>query len=80
MESPARRCLGVIGCVLHARSVILGLNPGDSRVERRPWQIFHTGPRRNDAFLAEAFSDTEHWVPTSRTCSPGSTRNRTLLT
>ncbi|MBT2546910.1 hypothetical protein [Arthrobacter sp. ISL-65] len=47
--------------VLHARSIILGLNPGDSKVERLPWQNFHTGPRHNDHFLAEAFRDTVHW-------------------
>jgi hypothetical protein len=46
--------------VLHARSIILGLNPGESSVERRPWQNFHT-PRHNDHFLAEAFRDTPHW-------------------
>lgn len=47
--------------VLHARSIILGLNPGESSVERRPWQNFHTSPRHNDHFLAEAFRDTPYW-------------------
>jgi hypothetical protein len=47
--------------VLHARSIVLGLNPGDSKVERRPWHNFHTGPRHNDHFLAEAFRGTVHW-------------------
>lgn len=47
--------------VLHARCIILGLNPGESSVERRPWQNFHTSPRHNDHFLAEAFRDTPHW-------------------
>lgn len=47
--------------VLHSRSIILGLNPGDSKAERRPWHNFHTGPRHNDHFLAEAFRHTEHW-------------------
>jgi hypothetical protein len=52
--------VGELGAVLHARSIILGLNPGESSVERRPWQNFHT-PRHNDHFLAEAFRDTLHW-------------------
>jgi hypothetical protein len=47
--------------VLHARSIILGLNPSDSKVERRPWHNFHTGPRHNGHFLAEAFWETVHW-------------------
>jgi hypothetical protein len=47
--------------VLHVRSIILGLNQGDSMVERQPWHNFHTGPLHNDHFLAEAFRDTEHW-------------------
>lgn len=47
--------------VLHARSIILGLNPGDPKTDRRPWQNFHAGPRHNDHFLAEAFRDTAHW-------------------
>ncbi|MGF9648875.1 hypothetical protein AAIH32_12920 [Pseudarthrobacter oxydans] len=47
--------------VLHARSIVLGLNPGKSKGERKPWQNFHTGPQHNDHFLAEAFRDTEHW-------------------
>ena len=46
---------------LHSRSIILGLNPGDSLVERLPWHNFHTGPRHNDHFLAEAFRGTAHW-------------------
>lgn len=53
--------VGGLDGVLHARSVILGLNPGDSKVERRPWHNFHTGPQHNDHFLAEAFRATEHW-------------------
>lgn len=52
---------GDLDGILHARSIILGLNPGDSTVERRPWHSFHTGPQHNDHFLAEAFRDTEHW-------------------
>ncbi len=52
---------GDLDGILHARSIILGLNPGDSKVERRPWHNFHTGPQHNDHFLAEAFRDTEHW-------------------
>ena len=52
---------GDLDGVLHARSVILGLNPGESSVQRRPWQNFHTSPRHNDHFLAEAFRDTLHW-------------------
>lgn len=52
---------GDLDGVLHARSIILGLNPGESSVERRPWQNFHTAPRHNDHFLAEAFRDTPHW-------------------
>lgn len=47
--------------VLHARSIVLGLNPGKSKGERKPWQNFHKGPQHNDHFLAEAFHDTEHW-------------------
>lgn len=47
--------------VLHTRSIILGLNPGEPSVGRRPWQNFHTGPRHNDHFLAEGFRDTAHW-------------------
>ncbi|MDP9905584.1 hypothetical protein [Arthrobacter bambusae] len=52
---------GVLDGVLHARSVILGLNPGESSIERRPWQNFHTAGKHNDHFLAEAFRDTPHW-------------------
>ncbi|BCT78093.1 hypothetical protein SCMU_39350 [Sinomonas cyclohexanicum] len=52
---------GDLAGVLHARSIVLGLNPGESAVERTPWQNFHTGPRHNDHFLAEAFRDTPHW-------------------
>lgn len=52
---------GDLDGVLHARSIILGLNPGESSVERRPWHNFHTSPRHNDHFLAEAFRDTSHW-------------------
>lgn len=52
---------GDLDGILHARSIILGLNPGESPVERRPWQNFHTSPRHNDHFLAEAFRDTSHW-------------------
>ncbi|UKA63385.1 hypothetical protein [Arthrobacter sp. FW306-04-A] len=47
--------------VLHGRSTILGLNPGESSVERRPWQNFHTAGRPNDHLLAEAFRDTPYW-------------------
>jgi len=53
--------IGDLDEVLHARSVILALNPGESSVERRPWQNFHTSPRHNDHFLAEAFRETPHW-------------------
>lgn len=49
--------------VLHSRFIILGLNPGDSLVDRRPWHNFHTGPVHNDHFLAEAFRDTVQWGP-----------------
>jgi hypothetical protein len=52
---------GELDGVLHGGSVILGLNPGESSVERRPWRNFHTSPRHNDHFLAEAFRDTPHW-------------------
>lgn len=52
---------GDLDGVLHARSVILGLNPGESSVERRPWQNFHTAGKHNDHFLAEAFRDSPHW-------------------
>lgn len=47
--------------VLHARSIIVGLNPGESSAEPKPWHNFHTSPRHNDHFLAEAFRDTPHW-------------------
>ncbi|MBT8162596.1 MULTISPECIES: hypothetical protein [Arthrobacter] len=47
--------------ILHARSVVLGLNPGAPKVVRRPWHNFHTAGGHNDHFLAEAFRDTVHW-------------------
>ncbi|MCB5290803.1 hypothetical protein [Arthrobacter sp. SO3] len=53
--------VGDLDGVLHARSIILGLNPGESAVERSPWQNFHTSPRHNHHFLAEAFRGTPHW-------------------
>lgn len=47
--------------VLHARSVILGLNRGDPRSEPVPWGNFHTAGGHNDHFLAVAFKGTAHW-------------------
>lgn len=52
---------GDIDGVLHTRSIILALNPGEPSVERGPWQNFHTGKRHNDHFLAEGFRNTVHW-------------------
>ncbi len=52
---------GELDAILHARSIILGLNPGESSVERMPWHNFHTAGRHNDHFLAEAFRGTPQW-------------------
>ena len=46
--------------VLHARTVILGLNRGWSKEGATKWGTFHT-PGHNDHMLAEAFRDTQHW-------------------
>jgi hypothetical protein len=60
-ESDVSFPAGDLEGILHARSIILGLNPGASKLERRPWHNFHTGPQHNDHFLAEALRGTEHW-------------------
>ena len=52
---------GNLDTVLHARSIVLGLNRGVTSAEPTPWRNFHTGPKHNDHFLAEAFRDTSHW-------------------
>lgn len=54
-------CAGRGPALPDSRSIILGLNPEDSLVDRRPWHNFQIGPRHNDHFLAEAFRDTVHW-------------------
>jgi hypothetical protein len=50
-----------LGGVLHARTIILGLNRGGAGHNLKAWQNFHTGSKHNDHFLAEAFRDTPHW-------------------
>jgi len=48
--------------VLRSDVVFLGLNPGN--VANRgvaPWAMFHTGPRHNDHFIAEALRGTPYW-------------------
>lgn len=53
--------VGDLEGILHARSIILGLNPGESDIERKPWHNFHMPGRHNDHFLAEGFQGTSHW-------------------
>lgn len=50
-----------LDALLHKRTVILGLNRGNSSQSYVPWGNFHTSGRHNDHFLAAAFKDTPHW-------------------
>lgn len=48
--------------VLRSDVVFLGLNPGNvARAGMAPWSVFHTGPKHNDHFIAEAVRGTPYW-------------------
>lgn len=48
--------------ILRSDVVFLGLNPGNvARGGVAPWSMFHTGPKHNDHFIAEAVRDTAYW-------------------
>lgn len=48
--------------VLRSDIVFLGLNPGNAANDGvAPWAMFHTGPRHNDHFIAEALRCTPYW-------------------
>jgi hypothetical protein len=48
--------------VLRSDVIFLGLNPGNvAKAGMKPWAVFHTGPKHNDHFIAEALRDTPYW-------------------
>jgi hypothetical protein len=48
--------------VLRSDVVFLGLNPGNvAKAGTAPWAVFHTGPKHNDHFIAEALRGTPYW-------------------
>jgi hypothetical protein len=48
--------------ILRSDVVFLGLNPGNvAHGGVAPWSVFHTGPKHNDHFIAEALRGTPYW-------------------
>jgi hypothetical protein len=48
--------------ILRSDLVFLGLNPGNvAKGDVAPWSVFHTGPKHNDDFIAEALRGTPYW-------------------
>jgi hypothetical protein len=48
--------------ILRPDVVFLGLNPGNvAKAGMAPWAVFHTGPKHNDHFIAEALRGTQYW-------------------